>query len=306
VADVENPATLARALAAVQQTISEFDLACSSFRGDSELAAVNAGAGRPVKVGNLLFEAVAVALHAARVTDGAVDPTVGQALIAHGFSPGTPGDSARRGFAFVRGHRAVRLDDEGRSILIPPGVTLDLGATAKALAADRAAAAAADAADCGVLVSLGGDIATAAQPPAGGWPIRVTDDHRADLSAPGQTVSLTGGCLATSSTTVRRGADGSHHLIDPETGMPAREVVRTASVVASTCLEANTVSTAAIVRGARGVGWLDSIGLPIRLVLADGRVKRLGGWPTEGEDLPVVDDFEPGGGPLAGGGNEAA
>lgn len=298
VADADDPGTLARARAAVQQTISEFDRACSSFRDDSELAAVNAGAGRAVEVGDLLFEAVTVALHAARVTDGAVDPTVGQALIAHGFSPGAAEDSgppARRGLAFVRGHLAVRLDEQAHSILIPAGVTLDLGATAKALAADRASAAAAAAAGCGVLVSLGGDIATAGQPPAAGWTVRVTDDHRADVTAPGQTVSLTGGCLATSSTTVRRRPDGSHHLIDPATGAPAAEVVRTASVVASTCLEANTVSTAAIVRGGQATAWLESIGLPVRLVLSDGRVLHLGGWPADGEDLP-----------LAGGGSEAA
>jgi FAD:protein FMN transferase len=285
VADVEDPGALARAHGAVKRTISDFDRACSSFRDDSELVAVNAGAGHPVKVGNLLFEAVGVALHAARVTDGAVDPTVGQALIAHGFSPGTAMDSRQRGLAFVCSHRAVRLDQKDRSILIPRGVTVDLGATAKALATDRAAAAAAATAGCAVLVSLGGDIATVGQPPVGGWTIRVTDDHRADLIAPGQTVSLKTGCLASSSTTVRRGPNGSHHLIDPATGAPAAEVFRTASVAASTCLEANTISTAAIVRGAQAVAWVDSIGVPVRLVGVDGRALHLGGWPVEGEDL---------------------
>jgi len=289
VADGEDPARLTRAEGAVQRTVAEFDRACSSWREDSELARVNAGAGRPVEVGPLLLEAVAVALQAAESTDGAVDPTVGQALIAHGFSPGS---SVPRGLALVRGHRAVVADEDARTVLVPRGVTLDLGATAKALAADRAATAAAAAAGCGVLVSLSGDLAISGEPPAGGWAVRVTDDHRAEPSALGQTVWLEGGGLATSSTAVRRRADGAHHLIDPATGAPAVEVIRTASVTASTCLEANIASTAAIVLGRRGVAWLEAAGLPARLVLADGRVLHLGGWPADGDDLPSAGGTE--------------
>ena len=58
---------------------------------------------------------------------------------------------------------------------MPPGVSLDLGATAKGLAADRSASQAAAAAGCGVLVGLGGDIAIAGDPPVGGWSVRVAD-----------------------------------------------------------------------------------------------------------------------------------
>src|SRR5207253_564958 len=75
------------------------------------------------------------------------------------------------------------------SARLPPNVQLDLGATAKAWAADRAAAAAAAATGSGALVSLGGDIATSGTAPAGGWLIHVTDDHRSDPTAPGQTIS---------------------------------------------------------------------------------------------------------------------
>ena len=59
---------------------------------------------------------------------------------------------------------------------MPDGVLLDLGATAKALAADRAAVRIAAAAGCGVLVNLGGDIRVAGPPPAGGWCIGIADD----------------------------------------------------------------------------------------------------------------------------------
>ena len=70
--------------------------------------------------------------------------------------------------ADVPGWREVHL--EGRLLTMPEGVQLDLGATAKAWAADRSAARIAERLGCGVLVSLGGDIAVAGPPPetAGG------------------------------------------------------------------------------------------------------------------------------------------
>jgi thiamine biosynthesis lipoprotein len=135
-----------------------------------------------------------------------------------------------------------------------------------------------------VLVSLGGDIGTAGEAPPGGWKIRVTDSHSAGPSAPGQTVTIRSGGLATSSTTVRRwqrGGEGMHHIVDPRTGRPARVVWRTVTVAAATCVDANTASTAAILRGERSPAWLTALGLPARLVRPDGSTVMLNGWPAE-------------------------
>jgi thiamine biosynthesis lipoprotein len=118
--------------------------------------------------------------------------------------------------------------------------------------------------------------------------VRVTDDHRAGVDAPGQWISLRSGGLATSSTVVRRWRTGSgdaHHLINPSTGRSVESVWRTVSVAAASCLDANIASTAAVVRGARALGWLQSLGLPSRLVNVDGTVRHLAGWPSDAEDL---------------------
>jgi thiamine biosynthesis lipoprotein len=187
----------------------------------------------------------------------------------------------------VAGWRTVVLDARARTARLPPGVTLDLGATAKALAADRAAQSAHEAAGCGVLVSLSGDIAIAGPAPPAGWRVRVTDDHRSGFDAPGQWIALRSGGLATSSTTVRRWRHQNfeaHHLLDPATGRPAAVHWRTVSVAAARCLDANIATTAAIVRGARARTWLESLRLPSRLVAADGTVTHAGGWPDEGEE----------------------
>lgn len=288
---VTDPAALLAARAEVEAELHAIDRACSRFRADSELSRVNAGAGRSVAVSPLLIGALEVALRAAELTGGDVDPTVGECLVLAGYDrdwrllSGSRDDPLPAVTARVRaGWRTIVLDRAACSVCIPAGVRLDLGATAKAWAADRSARAAAAASECGVLVSLGGDIATAGAGPEGGWQIRVTDNHRSDLSAPGQTVAIRSGGLATSSTAVRRWCSGGqtmHHIIDPATGAPVESTWRTVSVAAADCTEANIASTGALVRGDAALEWLQGLGLPARLTDADGRVATVGDWPSE-------------------------
>jgi len=286
---VTEPAKLGRARAAVETELAQLDLACSRFRRDSELSRAHA-AGGAVRVGPLLLEALQAALDAAAATDGLVDPTIGRTLRLAGYDrtfrlvAARDGDTFVARFERVAGWRAVRLDRKASILRLPPGVELDLGATAKALAADRSACAAQTAAGCGVLVSLGGDIAIAGDPPAAGWPVLVADDHAAPVDGGGPTVSLMGGGLATSGTTVRRWRSEDaelHHVIDPRTGRPAVTPWRTVTVAAATCTDANTASTAALVLGDAGPAWLEERRLPSRLVACDGAETCVAGWPTE-------------------------
>ena len=279
--------------AAVREVIDAVDRACSRFREDSEVMGLAAAQGANVAVSPLLLDAISVGLRAAVLTDGDVDPTLGQALRALGydrdFDELAPRGPARVRMAVIPGWQAVRVDPVARTVQVPPGVEIDLGATAKALAADRAAAAAHAATGAGVLVSLGGDMAIAGEAPAGGWRVRVTDDHRAGTEAPGQWITLHDGGLATSSTTVRRWDTDSgpaHHLLDPATGRPAQGLWRTVSVCAASCVDANIASTASIIRGERAREWLSDQGLPSRLVTRDGAVVHVAGWPPDGDDLP--------------------
>jgi FAD:protein FMN transferase len=293
-----DPGALDRVRTATQEVVDVFDRVCSRFREDSELSAVNREAGQEVEVSPLLLECCTAAVRAAQLTDGDVDPTIGHALVALGYDrdyADLSRESARRrpvAIAAVPGWRTLVLDADASTIRTARGVQLDFGATAKALAADRAAAAAVEAVGGGVLVSLGGDIALAGPAPDDGWLVRVTDDHRAAASAPGQWVRLHSGGLATSSTTTRRWdtADGPrHHLVDPATGQSVDPVWRTVSVAAASCLDANIASTAAIVRGARAPGWLASLKLPSRLVSQNGTVRHLAGWTEQGDDLPPAE-----------------
>ena len=169
---------LAGALTHVKRTVAAFDLACSSFRDDSELALLNASGAEECR-GQLAAVRARSARPSgrARLTDGAVDPTVGQALIAHGINP--PSSDRPVQIAAVRGYRAVKLDEAANSITLPPGSSSISAPPPRRSRPTCAAQAAASAAGCGVLIGLCGDIAVAGDPPTGGWTIRVTDDHRA-------------------------------------------------------------------------------------------------------------------------------
>ena len=71
-----------------------------------------------------------------------------------------------------------------------------------------------------------------------------------------------------------------HHVLDPRSGLPAREVWRTVTVAASSCVEANTASTVSLILGEQAPVWLEDRGLPARLVRVDGSVLVVGGWPA--------------------------
>ncbi len=287
---VTEPARLDEAGALLRGELDLLDRACSRFRADSEISGLAAGAWQPVSP--LLGETLAVALRAAELTDGLVDPTIGTALVTLGYDrdfAAVPRDSAAPAAPTgpAPGWWRVLLDRQGRQVLVPRGVVVDLGATAKALAADRAAALIAASCHCGVLVSLGGDVAVAGDPPAGGWRVGLGDDHTS--SAPGDpVVTIVSGGLATSSITRRtwrRAGRTVHHIVDPRTGLPAEPFWRTVTVAAGNCTDANTASTAAILLGGDAPQWLAQRRLPARLVDVAGRITLAAGWPTGGNDV---------------------
>lgn len=288
---VSEPASLAEAREVLERELVEIDLACSRFREDSELMHVNASAGTgPVAVGTRLLEAMEVALDAAVESRGLVDPTVGRTLRLAGYDRRfamvrlRDGAAFRARFAVVPGFGGIQIDRRRRTIGLDPDVELDLGATAKALAADRSARSAARVAGCGVLVSLGGDVSVAGPPPENGWPILVADDHAVPLDEPGPTVAIRTGGLATSGTTVRRwraGAVELHHIVDPRTGRPAVTPWRTVTVAARSCVEANVASTAAVVLGEAAPAWLGAREVAARLVRESGEVVLAGPWPED-------------------------
>ncbi|HEY2057421.1 MAG TPA: FAD:protein FMN transferase [Amycolatopsis sp.] len=293
---VTDPGVLDAAAELLRRELGEVDLACSRFRPDSEISRLHRTAGRPVVVGPLLADALGAALRAARLTDGLVDPTVGAAVRELGYDrdfAALPEDSgsARSEAVPAPGWHRVMFDPATATVVLPRRVHLDLGATAKALAADRAAGAIHRALGCGTLVNLGGDLSVAGAAPIGGWRVGVGDDHVTAADRPETTVTLYGGGLATSGTTRRRwrrAGETVHHIVDPRTGRNPAGRWRTVSVTALSCVDANTAATAAIVLGESAPGWLAARRLPARLVASDGAETLVAGWPRDEPAEPAV------------------
>ncbi|MDE3087237.1 MAG: FAD:protein FMN transferase [Acidobacteriota bacterium] len=273
-----------RAEAVARAHLEAVDRACSRFRPDAEIAALEDRAGTWVTVGPVLFDALEAALAVAGTTRGAVVPTVGACLAGLGYDRDFAAVDPWGGEAVTTvpaaNWRLLELDERRQAARVARGVRLDLGATAKALAADRVAAMVA-ALGTGVAVSLGGDVAVAGGPPRGGWSIGVGADSGTD--AVDEVVTISSGGLASSSTELRswrREGRRLHHIVDPRTGDSAPVVWRLVTVAAPSCLDANAAATAAVVWGERAPARLTARGLAARLVGADGTVVTTPGWPA--------------------------
>jgi thiamine biosynthesis lipoprotein len=261
--------------------LADLERRWSRFRGDSELAVINASGGAPVLTSVVTAELVALALEAWRTTGGLFDPTVHDALVASGYdrsfevlaiSAGPPIAGAHPP---VPGAGGIEVDVRSGRVVAPAGVHLDLGGIGKGRAADLVLAHLLAAGARGACVDLGGDVALAAPPDDGdGWVVVVDDPF-----APGRDLAalrLVAGAVTTSATTRRRweGAGGSaHHLIDPRTGRPAASGLVSLTVVAGSAAAGEVQAKAALIAGpARAPALLESAGMSGLLVHEDGRV----------------------------------
>lgn len=275
--------------------LSGVEIVASRFLPDSEVNRLQreARSDEPVRISAQLLELLQVALRAARLSNGAVDPTVGNAMCRIGYDrdfssvvDGVDGDLPAP--HPVAGWRSVVVDPEESTVAMPTGTSLDLGATAKAWAADRAARSIASRLDCGVLVSIGGDVAVGGEAPPGGFAVGIADVCGDPCSS--LTMAVASGGIATSGTGNRHwriGGHPVHHLVDPATSLPVVTPWRTVSVAAGSCVDANTASTAAMILGGRASRWLDEHRLPSRLVRSDGSTVVVAGWPA-GPDEPAT------------------
>jgi thiamine biosynthesis lipoprotein len=280
---VDDPHLLPHARGIADDLLDALERQVSRFRADSDLSRANARAGSWSPAGPLLVGAVRAARWAAERTDGLVDPCLGRALVSLGYDDDLAAVRRRTTWGSVPDAGRLgawrELEITGDAVRVPAGTALDLGATAKAWAADVVATTVAKALACTAVVSLGGDVSVQGD---GGpeWPVRVSELPGDD----GELVWVRGG-LATSTTLARRwrGPQGSvvHHLLDPRTGLPVDGTLRSVTCAGSDALAANTASTAALVLGDEAAAWLEAQDVAARLVDADGVVTTVGAWPAE-------------------------
>jgi thiamine biosynthesis lipoprotein len=263
------------AVCAERKWLDTFDRQLSRFLWSSELSRLNRDHGRTVRVSPLLASAVAAAVWAAERTGGLVDPTLLGQLEAAGYretrdgaAPAPLADaiacapvrvaarpSARRAW------RDIAVDVRAGAVTLGHGLRLDLGGTAKGLAADAVALRLLRrhrrfAVDCG------GDLRVFAAP--GQEPFRILVEHPLTGEHVGR-IDISDGAVATSGLGARvwRNPDGAfaHHLLDPSTGRCAWTGLLSATAIAPTALEAEALAKAALLSGPNGASrWLARYG----------------------------------------------
>ncbi len=259
----------------------------SRFHLDSELSILNASAGSPFKANSILFEVVKAALEAAKQTSGAFDPTLLDCLEAAGYDrsfedtvlprktpmPELPSQRCR--------WQNIHLDPACSTIYLPPGCHVDLGGIGKGWAVDQISDILKY--SSGYAVDAGGDIRVGGRQASGEpWTIGIADPFRENLNI--ETVELKTGSICTSTSQRRKWQIGGlwlHHIIDPSTGRPAQSEVVSATVLAPSAVQAETLAKAAIVLGPReGLKLLEKQpGVSGLLIFQTGRLLMSHGFP---------------------------
>jgi thiamine biosynthesis lipoprotein len=254
--NVPNP-DRAQVLQQVPAWVETYEATLSRFRPTSELSYLNAHAGHWVRVLPLLFRAVSVAVQAADMTGGLVNPLILPALEAagydHSFDPVSFRPGSRAAIADIPDWREIGLDSDESCIYLPPGSKIDLGGVAKGWIVQQVASRLNGAGPC--LVDAGGDLVARGKPVESGldgWLVTTPGSPNADTGSP-RHILLRNAAVATSGVDYRRWSRNGqefHHLIDPRTGLPARSDVLTATVVAPDAVQAEAWAKASLIGGA--------------------------------------------------------
>jgi len=199
------------------------------------------------------------AMHVARETGGAFDPTVGPLVALWGFGA----NAAKEGPSEADLEQARAKVGYHHLLWVGPnqlqgaimGMKLDLSANAKGYAVDAVTLAMKRLGAHSGLVEVGGEVRAWGQRPGGG-PWRLAIETPNDQAAPGKAASavaqLNGFSMATSGDYRQFRMEGDKrisHTIDPRTGQPIGHTLASVTVFAPRCMDADAYATALMVLG---------------------------------------------------------
>ncbi|MGN6501536.1 MAG: FAD:protein FMN transferase, partial [Pseudolysinimonas sp.] len=268
---------------AVLRELERLEELWSRFLPGSDLSRLNRADGSPVRVDAATIGLLHVMGEAMAETAGAFDPTLLPALVDAGYAMSMVDSThatalpptARAGGAFAD------ILIEGFEVSLPPGLTLDAGGIGKGYAADRLTSLARVRGAAGAMVEIAGDLVVFGEAPQpGGWVIGIEDPREPARHL--TTVRLAEGAVATSGTRKRRWMqDGAerHHLIDPRTGVSARDDIDAVTVIAGSGSRAEALAKYAFVHGLESaLAWLPTRNAAGLIATADGGVHTTTTW----------------------------
>ncbi len=264
---VDPPAAAADLQREVQEILGRVEDRMSTYQADSELSRFNQSSSTdPIPFTEETLGVVAEALRLAELSGGALDPTVLPLVNLWGFGPagrraGVPSAAEIELALSQTGWGRIELDLEAGTLAKhDPALKLDLSAVAKGYGVDAVFDRLRELGCEHVFVEVGGEI-RASGTNAKGNPWRVGIDKPSLMAAPGQAVQqvieLDDLALATSGDYRNfREFDGKRysHTLDPRTGKPVTHGLASVSVLAPSCMVADSVATTIAVLGPEQ-GW---------------------------------------------------
>ena len=245
----------------------EVEAVCSRFEPDSELSRLTRSPGQRVPVSPILFQTLQFALAVAEATDGVFDPTVGRAMEVAGFDRNYRSGAVTAAHSDVPAHanfRDVCLDEDDQSVTLLRPLVLDLGALAKGFAIDLAGAELDASHD--YAINAGGDVLVRGCAPDGGpWRIGIRHPRLPESLIESLVVHDAAVCTSGDYERPRRDGHSGAHIVTAEAESSTRIV--SATVIASTAMSADALSTAAFALGPkRGLDLLKRQGVEGLLV----------------------------------------
>jgi thiamine biosynthesis lipoprotein len=253
----------------------------STWERDSDISRFNrAPAGSWHVLPPAFAEVMAAALALAEATGGAWDPTVGPLVRLWGFGAGparsAPPDPDAIAAARARvDWRRLRFEPEGRGLLQPGGVELDLSAIAEGYAVDRLGRRLEQLGVRDYLVEIGGEVrARGLRPDGRAWRLALEQPGGGGAPGIGRIIGLAELSAATSGDyRAHFEHDGVRygHAIDTATGWPVRHDLAAVTVLAPDCIDAGSLASALSVLGPeRGAAYARERGIAALFVVRKG------------------------------------
>lgn len=245
------PSSAQSAIDAAFDELWRIETTMTRFRTDSDVGSVNVAPERWIDVALDTREVMAEALRWTGLSEGRFDPCLAHATeLWHVLDRTTPPSDAEIA-AYANAGLWHALEVSGaygspRARLLDGRAGVDLGGIAKGFAVDAAADALRAHGVADALVNVGGDLVALGNDPSGDpWLVGVqSPDDPSGLAA---TLSLSDEAVATSGDYVRYfeyHGRRYHHLLDPRTGAPRTTPMRSLTVRAERCIDADAAATA--------------------------------------------------------------
>lgn len=245
----------------IQQQLDEDDHQLSTWKKDSVLSRFNQYRGlQPQPVSENMADIVTMALRIGRETGGAMDITIGPLVNMWGFGPyhqpeHTPDPAAIAAARAQTGLQHLQVIQNGNGQWLKkdlPALSVDLSTIGEGFATDHLAALLESEGIHNYLVSVGGAVLAKGKN-RGARPWRVAIQKPTDTENAVQAmVELQGHAISTSGSYRNYyELDGRRisHVIDPRSGRPIEHTLVSATVIATTALEADGWDTGLMVLG---------------------------------------------------------